>query len=789
MAIDRDGRVLKALRDVFESGSLAGLSDRELLERATRRGEPGAEAAFSCLVGRHGPMVLRACRARLPDPNDAEDAFQRVFCLLATRARSLWVRDSLGPWLLQVALRVASGTRAEASRRRLFERRYAERSPRVVPPDRGPDDLGPMLLDEVGRLPDRDRSVVVLCDLEGLTHEEAAHRLGWPIGTVKSRQSRARDRLRRRLLLRGVAPGAVGSVLSLLSAKAARASVPRPLLERAVHAASQATAGAASASVAGILSGAFTMMKTHRIASVAAGLLLVGAAAVGAAAIGRQDDAAPRTGGSARIDAREADFPQETPSRVDRPQDVDQDNARRPAPTPETISLIVTGRAADGEGAPVEGATVLVLAGDAVRGRATTGPDGSYRAEAIGVPVHAPPSPRPENYPFGSFRVVATCPGFGVAWHQTESMYAVDIPEPPEVPYHHFLGDEVTMDLTFRREETLRGRILDEDGNPLEGAELAVWGVELFNDEGEERGTTFGGPWDVFPGGLGGASTDADGRFRIDGLPTEAICRIKLLYPGQDTSGIMSFIAATMDTGVRRDEDAARLVNSEVLTGDFTLRLPSPVKIPIRVVDDSAGPIEGTQVGLAWPPIGIHLHFTSSDISDSDGYATLVLPPGSYSGLWAHPPEDSPYLDGEQKPLIVGPEPPERPIELRMEQGSELIIDAIDAETGKPRPGTRFELVTADGHTTVDRPEPPRAARASLVADAGGRVRAILPAEPDRVFWARFVEDPLPSRIAFGEAPLSEEPRFEVESPQSEPFALRAGETVRLMFEIRRIED
>ena len=66
----------------------------------------------------------------------------------------------------------------------------------------------PDVWDEVERLPQDLRAAVVLCYLEGLTHEQAARRLGWPVGTVRSRLARARDRLRTRLTRRGLAPDA-----------------------------------------------------------------------------------------------------------------------------------------------------------------------------------------------------------------------------------------------------------------------------------------------------------------------------------------------------------------------------------------------------------------------------------------------------------------------------------------------------------------------------------------------------------------------------------------------------
>ena len=125
MAIGKDGAVLRQLRTLFNVGTVRELTDGQLLERfATDRGE-SAELAFAVLVERHGPMVLRVCRGVLNDPHDTQDAFQATFLVLVRKARALWVRDSLGPWLHQVAYRTASCARSTAARRRRHERRAA----------------------------------------------------------------------------------------------------------------------------------------------------------------------------------------------------------------------------------------------------------------------------------------------------------------------------------------------------------------------------------------------------------------------------------------------------------------------------------------------------------------------------------------------------------------------------------------------------------------------------------------------------------------------------------------
>src|SRR5215207_2371043 len=120
------------VRMLWSAGTAGDLADRQLLERFTARGGEAAELAFAALVERHGPMVLRVCRGVLADAHDTQDAFQATFLVLVTKARSLWVRDSLGPWLHQVAYRTATCARSAAARRRRHERlAVSTREPRV----------------------------------------------------------------------------------------------------------------------------------------------------------------------------------------------------------------------------------------------------------------------------------------------------------------------------------------------------------------------------------------------------------------------------------------------------------------------------------------------------------------------------------------------------------------------------------------------------------------------------------------------------------------------------------
>ena len=149
-------------------------------------------------------MVMRVCRTVLRDAHDAHDAFQATFLVLLKRAGSLWVRDSLGPWLHQVAFRTACCARSAAARRRRHETHAAEMRTRFRLGGEC-DELAALVHAALVQLPPRYREAVVLCLLEGLTPEQAARHLNCPVGTVHSRLARGRNMLARRLARHGFA--------------------------------------------------------------------------------------------------------------------------------------------------------------------------------------------------------------------------------------------------------------------------------------------------------------------------------------------------------------------------------------------------------------------------------------------------------------------------------------------------------------------------------------------------------------------------------------------------------
>jgi RNA polymerase sigma factor (sigma-70 family) len=166
MASRRSGDLSKQLQTLFQLGTVGGLSDAQLLKQFVARRNEDGEAAFRTLVDRHGPMVLRVCRSVLHDPNDADDALQATFLVLARKAGTIRDHDSIGSWLHGVAHRVALKAQTAARRRRVHESHVAEVTV-TNKPVRDRHDFAPALHQEIERLPAKYRAPFVLCYLEG----------------------------------------------------------------------------------------------------------------------------------------------------------------------------------------------------------------------------------------------------------------------------------------------------------------------------------------------------------------------------------------------------------------------------------------------------------------------------------------------------------------------------------------------------------------------------------------------------------------------------------------------
>jgi RNA polymerase sigma factor (sigma-70 family) len=286
--------VVRRIRGMAGLPAVHECSDRQLLERFANIGE---QAAFAALVERHGPLVLGVCRRVLRNTEDAEDAFQATFMVLAKKAGSDFWQNSISNWLHGVAHRVALKTRTQRLRQRQRDLTY---QPAEATGDNPTDqmtwgELRSVLDSELARLPARYRAPLLLCYLEGKTRDEAAAQLGWSAGSVKGRLERGRDLLRRRLARRGLTISAA-LCASLLPETAG--AMPAHLAAATLQAATGFATGTAVGVSAQTLSLAQGIMQALLLTRIKiAAVLLIGVSVMSVAAVATHQafSDAPRT--------------------------------------------------------------------------------------------------------------------------------------------------------------------------------------------------------------------------------------------------------------------------------------------------------------------------------------------------------------------------------------------------------------------------------------------------------------------------------------------------------------
>ncbi len=319
MTTGRQTPFFQQLRQAVLAHDGAGLTDAELMSRfvAQRDG-----AALEALIRRHGSMVWSVCRRVLSNEQDAEDAFQASFLVLVRNAASIRPREQVGNWLYGTAYRTALKARTTDARRRARERRAAEMIPTQAEADADWSDLLPVLDQELNRLPDKYRTALVLCELEGRSRKEAARQLGIPEGTLSSRLATGRRMLAKRL-------GRPGLALSA-GALAATTAVPPSLMASTVKTSSLVAAGTAAAGVVSV-----------RVAALAEGVvraMFLSKLTVGAALLAVVAVLAAGAGGAAYCAAAAAPKPQpQTPPVAAvqaKEKDVNKDDGKGEAPPP-----------------------------------------------------------------------------------------------------------------------------------------------------------------------------------------------------------------------------------------------------------------------------------------------------------------------------------------------------------------------------------------------------------------------------------------------------------------------
>ncbi len=523
------------LETLFHHGMLGRLTDGELLARFLAGDAPSAEAAFAMLVDRHGPMVMRVCRGALGTTHDAEDASQAVFLVLARRAGSVRRCDSAASWLYGVARRVAARARRDVARRRKHERRKAEMAARHAEPP-VVSDASEGIYDEIDALPEIYRSAVVLCYLEGLSHEQAASRLRCPLRTLQSRLLRAKERLRVRLARRGASlPAALPPLANALPPSAAWV--------RTTAAAARAfAAGQAPLATAGVSSSTISLARASLRAAVlvprliAAALLTAGLAvlvvAVTRGGFRTDPPRAPLQGGEPRV-------------------------AARPEKDPNNRSLVLRVVERDSR-APIAGAEVTVevdsgaragLGGDAqVMTRSATDGDGHCKIEFPRV------LPR---------QIYITARKAGYANRAYGPFYE---PGRPAIPSDH----------TIELEHGVRigGTVKARDGKAIAGATVMIMA---------RAGADNSPDWTYVPGVK--VTTDSQGRWGYNEMPS-GWSRVYLTVTHPD------YVPTFMQSNVPKPSDLLLKARKAETILDEGLALEG------KVVDDRGRPLAGAKVGL-----------------------------------------------------------------------------------------------------------------------------------------------------------------------------------------------
>ena len=605
--------VVRQLGTLFAGGSVAGLTDRQLVERFINRRDAGGEAAFAALVTRHGPMVLGVCRQLLGDHQRAEDAFQAVFLVLARRARSVREPDLLGNWLYGVALRTARKAKIRLDRRRKYEEDHAVRHPEAgstVPADQSAIDRerAEALHEEIDRLPSSFRLPVVLCYFEGLSLDEAARRLRCPAGTVHSRLVRAREKLRRGLTRRGVVLPAA-ALTAALAPRSASASISSPLCDITTRAALNFAAGQAASPLAMALAQeVLRSMLIHKLRFTIFTLLALAAFATGAGylthSLAMKDEPVKNPAGQAPPLAARSE-----PHHEDQP---------RPTTRPDPAApgrMTVAGRVLDPSGKPVRGAPVDVIGRPRapwvgtddsmdrhlLLGRGSTGHDGRFRLDAS----------RTSSVRFFEVYALTTAPGYGLGWAALN----------PD-------ADQPAADIRLQPDQPIQGRLVAISGQPAAAVEIRVAYVRHRYISGPIDGLSF---WDDPPEGLrtwpGPVKTDDQGRFTLAGIGRGfevflgvqdlRFARLSLHLPADDREG----------------------------PREVTLALQPATIIEGRAVAaDTGQPIPDAVIAVAAGRGEFGAMFTMKFRADDRGRFTANPSPGDYFRVSAFAPEGRPYL-------------------------------------------------------------------------------------------------------------------------------------------------
>ena len=584
-------------------------------------------------MGRHGPMVLSVCRGILRDPNDAEDAFQATFLILVKKSGTFRGHVALGPWLYQVARRVALRANAAAARRRARERQAGHMAAASFTPMPAlPDEELQALHEEIARLPVKLRRAVILCDLERVPQALAAGELRLSERTLQRRLSEGRERLKARLIRRGLAPD--GGMLAAVFLREARLTVPAAWCEMTVRAAlatvnPSLTVAVVSAGAKQLTREVLRLMLLQKLTLASATLLAAGLIAWGASA-----------------------------ALVSLPEEATQKLAARPNPAPHRTAETAAGQ---------PGPNSLDTPGKvAFRGRVLA-PDGRpvpgaklYMTLAWGYPHEPSPSPKyATSGPDGHFQfavptaefgddftvVAATAPNYGVGWVNVSP-------------------DDKRDELTIRLADDdvpITAQIIDLEGKPVPGATLRL--MQINAAPGEDLG-----PWlEAVKGNKRPrlefeqqylnrftlavplqATTDSAGRFRLTGIGRNRLVTAQLDGPTITSEQLHMLTRPGKIIEIAETEsDPSRVIT--YYGADFR-HAAAPTKAIVGVVrdKDTKKPLAGVTIRSHALSIGPHSYLEFDLVrttTDAQGrYRLAGMPKREGNSVVAIPDRDQPYV-------------------------------------------------------------------------------------------------------------------------------------------------
>jgi RNA polymerase sigma factor (sigma-70 family) len=622
--------LLRHIRRLASTPETDQVSDAALLDRFIAERD---QRAFTAMVQRHGAMVLQVCRWVLGNADDAEDAFQGTFLVLARKPAAVQPREALAAWLHGVARRVALKTRAARIR-------YHETGPLLEAPADGRADplaelsareLLTIIDEEIQRLPERYRLPLILCCLGGRSLQEAARQLGWTSGSVKGRLERGRARLHDRLVRRGLTLSAALAVVEASRATASAAVlaglVVRTIPGALAFGAGQGMVTGVSPSAAAVAGRVVKAMAVPRLTLATALLLTIAALGAGIALHRKSPEPASRTQDSSpRADLAALQKP------IQHPPGPFWDQSDGP--------IDVRGHVLDPHGKPSAGAELYV--GYSVRRfdrrtmpwkelleqagpqpyprRATTGADGRFhfRFATSELDPRVLDDARPA--------VMAVAAGYGPEWAE--------------------IGPSAVGDLKLQLVDDLpvSGRVLDPQRHPVPGAKLVVHAIYsapvdeltrfLKGDRDGWAPRCWKGP---LPGNAPTIVTDADGRWRCGGLGRDRIAAFALDGPGVPR--------AFLNMATRPWEEAFSVHDVHGPAFDYLAR---PVRTIRGAVLDQATrkPIAGVRVsarhGNATVRTGSDGRFEILNYSEGENHAHYVG-----CGLVAQPEGGQGYFPGQ----------------------------------------------------------------------------------------------------------------------------------------------